>query len=122
MGFFKKFAGAITGGLTGLITGGPIGAIVGAASGYSQDRAQMAQEKAMNAQLAAAQKIADAQNPANVITATTPTAQVENAEISEQNMAGEARRRYSFSKTLYKRNSGKLGQTAGYAGGKTTLG
>lgn len=110
MGFFKKFAGTITGGITGLITGGPIGAIVGAASGYSQDRAQMAQEKAMNAQLAAAQKIADAQNPANVITATTPTAQTENAQISEENMASDASRRYSFSKTLYSRKN-KLGNS-----------
>ena len=70
----------------------------------------MAQEKAMNAQLAAAQKIADAQNPANVITATTPTAQTENAQISEENMASDASRRYSFSKTLYSRKN-KLGNS-----------
>ena len=124
MGFFKKFTkkftNTIVGGVLGFVTGGPVGAIAGAAAGYGQDKAQRNQEKAQQAQLAAAQRIADAQNPANLVTAVTPNASTENAQVSEENMANEARRRYSFSKTLYKSRS-RLG-SSGSAGIRTTLG
>lgn len=78
------------------------------------------QRKAMRAQAAAAQKIADAQNPANLVSAVTPTAGETNAQISEENMANEERRKYSFSKTLYK-NRSRLGSNGGSAI-KTILG
>lgn len=120
MGFFKKFTNTLIGGLSGFVIGGPAGAVIGAAAGYGQDKAQRNQEKAMNAQIAAAQAIADAQNPANLVTAVTPNAQTENAHVSEDNMANEARRRYSFSKTLYK-NRSRLGSNGGSAI-KTILG
>lgn len=118
MGFFKKFAntikGAVIGGITGFDTGGPVGAVIGATAGgvggYGEDKAQRNQERAMQAQLAAAQRIADAQNPANLVTAVTPNASMENAQVSEENMANEARRKYSFSKTLYK-NRSRLGNS-----------
>lgn len=81
------------------------------------------QRKAMRAQAAAAQKIADAQNPANLVTAVTPNASMENAQVSEENMANEARRRYSFSKTLYK-NRSRLGKSGseGNSATRITLG
>lgn len=110
MGFFKKFTNTLIGGLSGFVIGGPAGAVIGAAAGYGQDKAQRNQEKAMQAQLAAAQRIADAQNPANLVTAVTPNASMENAQVSEENMANEARRKYSFSKTLYK-NRSRLGNS-----------
>lgn len=110
MGFFKKFTNTLIGGLSGFVVGGPAGAVIGAAAGYGQDKAQRNQEKAMQAQLAAAQRIADAQNPVNLVTAVTPNASMENAQVSEENMANEARRRYSFSKTLYK-NRSRLGKS-----------
>ena len=122
MGFFSKFGktlkkatNTIAGALIGYAAGGPIGAVAGAAAGYGQDRAARSQEKAQDAQLAAAQRLADAQNPANVVSAVTPTAGMENAQISEESMAADAKRRYSFGKTLYKRNL--LGRTQG---GNTT--
>ena len=118
MGFFKKFAntmtGTLIGGLAGFAMGGPAGAFVGAAAGaaggYGQDKAQRNQEKAQQAQIAAAQRIADAQNPVNLVTAVTPNASTENAQVSEENMANEAKRRYSFSKLLYK-NRSRLGNS-----------
>lgn len=131
MGFFKKFAntmtGTLIGGLAGFAMGGPAGAFVGAAAGaaggYGQDKAQRNQEKAQNAQIAAAQRIADAQNPVNLVTAVTPNASTENAQVSEENMANEAKRRYSFSKLLYK-NRSRLGNSgsAGNSATRITLG
>ncbi len=125
MGFFKKitkkFTNTIVGGVLGFVTGGPVGAIVGAAAGYGQDKAQRNQEKAQQAQLAAAQRIADAQNPANLVTAVTPNASTENAQVSEENMASEERRKYSFSKTLMNRR-GKLGNSGGSSDTRDTLG
>lgn len=136
MGFFKKITktfkksvntigGAVIGGAIGFATGGPIGAVIGAAGGaiggYGQDRSMRAQEKAQDAQIAAAQRIANAQNPANLVTAVTPTAGVENVAISEENMANDARRRYSFSKTLYNRRN-RLGSSGGNNQARTTLG
>lgn len=131
MGFFKKFAntlkGAVIGGITGFATGGPAGAIIGAtagaAGGYGEDKAQRNQEKAQQAQIAAMQRIADAQNPVNLVTAVTPNASTENAQVSEENMTNEARRRYSFSKTLYK-NRSRLGNSgnAGNSATRITLG
>ena len=79
------------------------------------------QKKALRAQMAAAQKIADAQNPGNLVTAVTPTTGVENAQLSEENMANEERRRYSFSRTLYN-NRSRLGSTGGGSTLKKTLG
>ena len=118
MGFFskvgkavKKVKNTIIGTVIGYATGGPAGAAAGALSGYGQDRAERAQENAMDAQLAAAQRLADAQNPANVVSSVTPTAGMENAQISEESMAADAKRRYSFGKALYKRNL--LGRTQG---------
>lgn len=127
MGFLSKAFKGLVGGVTGFFAGGPVGALIGGAagfaSGYAQDRAAKQQEAMMNAQLASAQKIADAQNPANVVSATATTSQKENAETSETNEASEASRRYSFSKTIYKRRSGKLGSSSGSSGvKKDTLG
>ena len=76
-----------------------------------EHRQDLKQEEAQEAQLAAAQRLADAQNPANVVSAVTPTAGMENAQISEESMAADAKRRYSFGKALYKRNL--LGRTQG---------
>lgn len=119
------FAAAGMGGMLGL-SAGATGAILGGAAGAIQGagnlQAMKSQEKAQKAELAAAQRIADAQNPANLVTATTPTAQVENAQISEENMESDASRRYSFNKTLYKRRSSKLGSSGDSSGAKNTLG
>lgn len=140
MGFFKKvvqfvkdthsleaITGSITGAAMGFITGGipgaAIGAVGGGLAGTAQHKAAQKQEQAQQAQLAAAQRIADAQNPANLATAVTPNAIMENAQVSEENMANEARRRYSFSKTLYK-NRSRLGNSgsAGNSATRITLG
>ncbi|MBR5887660.1 MAG: hypothetical protein IKZ07_05565 [Akkermansia sp.] len=128
MGFFSKvkkivkqmhspqaITSSIAGGAMGFVMGGPAGAIAGAIGGglqgTMQARQEEKQEKAQDAQLAAAQRLADAQNPANVVRAVTPTAGMENAQISEESMAADAKRRYSFGKALYKRNL--LGRTQG---------
>ena len=128
MGFFKKlkntFSKGLIGGVLGFATGGlagaAIGGLAGAAAGYGEDRMELAQEKAMEAQLAAAQKIADAQNPANVVSAVTPTTSAEQAQQNEQTAASEASRKYSLSKSLYRKRA-KLGNSSS-AGAKTTLG
>ena len=122
--------GALTGGIgaglagasSGLISAAAIvGGIGGGMQGLGNLSAMKSQEQAQAAQLAAAQKIADAQNPANIVTAVTPTASTESAKISEENAATEAKRRYSFSNTLYKRNTlGRAG--AGGLTAKTKLG
>lgn len=112
--------GALTGGLgaaalgasNAMIAGGAlVGSAAGGLKGAGDVKSMHAQEKAQEAQLAAAQRLADAQNPANVVSAVTPTAGMENAQISEESMAADAKRRYSFGKALYKRNL--LGRTQG---------
>lgn len=137
MGFFKKvvqfvkdthsleaIAGSLTGAAMGFVTGGipgaAIGAVGGGLTGTAQHKAAKKQEQAQQAQTAAMQQIAEAQNPVNLVTAVTPTASTETAQISEENMASEAKRRYSFSKTLYKSRS-RLGSAGGSAI-RTTLG
>jgi hypothetical protein len=130
MGFFKKFkkaiGGSVIGGVLGFATGGIAGAVIGGltggAGGYMQDRMDMAQKEANEAQLAAAQKIADAMQPAAVANSITPTAEKENAQAAEEAAASEASRRYSLSKALYKRRTSKLGATSGSTGAKKTLG
>jgi len=130
MGFFSGFKKAFTkgsiGAVLGFAVGGPVGSLVGGAagglSGYSQDVAEKNQRAMMDAQLASAQKIADAQNPANVVSATIPTASAEEAKNKEQTQAAEDKRRYSFNKTIYKSRSGKLGSSSNSAGVKNTLG
>lgn len=138
MGFFSKvkkivkqmhspqaIVNSVVGGAIGFAMGGPVGAAVGAISGglkgTMEKRQEEKQEKAQDAQLAAAQRIADAQNPANLATAVTPNASTENAQISEENMASEERRKYSFSKTLMNRH-GRLGSSGGGSATRDTLG
>lgn len=120
------FAAAGIGGIAGLsggATGAILGGAVGATKGIGDVKSLHAQEKAQQAQLAAAQRIADAQNPVNLVTAVTPNASTENAQVSEENMANEAKRRYSFSKLLYK-NRSRLGNSgsAENSATRTTLG
>lgn len=124
MGFFSSITKGIIGGVAGFFTGGPVGGILGLASGvaegYAEDRAMRAQKKSLEAQIAAEMNIARAQDPARVVSSITPTATVEQAKEEEKTAANEARRKYSLSRSLYKRQA-RLGNS-GVAGGKTTLG
>lgn len=91
---------AIVGAAIGGLVGGPLGAAVGGFSGYQMDVQGQQQQAMINAQLAAADKIAAAQQAAPTIQGmAAPTATAQEASVAEQNNATNKRKAFSFAKT-----------------------
>jgi hypothetical protein len=113
-GKVKDYLPAAIGVGVGALTGGTTGALIGGLMGYNAAEGQIAQKKAMDAQIASAEKIAKMQN-ANVAVAgeTAPITTAESAEINEMNAATQKARRFSMSKT---------NRASGSRFGRTTLG
>lgn len=96
-----------------------VGTLAGAAigQGIGQYRAGQQQEKALKAQIASAEKIAQMQNNAVVSAAPVPTQNAQTAAISEENEATRKARAFRFSNSV--RNS-TLG--GGFGNKKKTVG
>lgn len=98
---------------TGAIYGGIGGSLAGATMGY---QTQM-QEKALDAQIASSEKIAQMQQNTVISAAPVPTQSVESAAIREQNSATKKARAFRLSNSL---RGGTLGGSS--SNKKTTLG
>lgn len=115
MGWFSKAFGGvgdvledafsvegITGGVTGLLIGGPIGGIAGMTLGGLQHHQNERAEEAQQAQIAAAQKLADMQDPSRVVQQATAAPQIQRQQqINEINAATEKSRKLQLSKMNY---------------------
>lgn len=118
-------AGALTGGLgAGLAAGGmsalggaAIGAAAGGTVGGLTGYQTMQQEKALEAQIASSEKIAQMQNNTVISAAPVPTQAVETAAISEQNNATKKARAFRLANSV---RGGTLG--GGNSNKKVTLG
>lgn len=118
-------AGALTGGLgAGLAAGGmsalggaAIGAAAGGTVGGLTGYQTMQQEKALDAQIASSEKIAQMQNNTVISAAPVPTQAVETAAISEQNNATKKARAFRLANSV---RGGTLGR--GNSNKKVTLG
>lgn len=80
-------------------TGALIGGGIGAMQGYSSYLQGRQQEKAIAAQLAAADKIAAAQNAPVLQSAAIPTVTTQQAATAEMNEATSKRKAFSFANT-----------------------
>lgn len=102
----KPYVNTIAGAAIGAVVGGPVGLAIGAASGYSMDTQAKQQEAMINAQLAAADKIAAAQQVAPTIqSAAIPTVTAQEAATAEMNESTSKRKAFSFANT---RRSGSV--------------
>jgi hypothetical protein len=95
----KPYVNTIAGATIGAIVGGPVGFAIGATAGYSMDSQAKHQEDMINAQLAAADKIAAAQNAPILQSAATPTASIQEAQTAEMNGATAKRKAFGFANT-----------------------
>lgn len=113
-GKVKDYLPVAIGAGVGALTGGASGALIGGLMGYNTAEGQKAQEEAMKAQIASAEKIAKMQN-ANVAVAgeAPPITTAQQMEVSEMNAATQKARRFSMSRT---------NRTSGSRFGRTTLG
>ena len=115
-------AGAVTGGIgAGAIAGGlsagagaGIGSLAGATVGGLQGYQSQQQEKALKAQIASSEKIAQMQQATVVSAAPVPTQAVQKAAISEQNEATRKARAFRLANSVR--------GTLGGGNGKKTLG
>ena len=118
-------AGALTGGLgaglaaggMGALAGAGIGAAGGATAGGLMGYQTHMQEKALDAQIASSEKIAQMQQNTVISAAPVPTQSVESAAIREQNSATKKARAFRLSNSL---RGGTLGGSS--SNKKTTLG
>lgn len=96
----KPYVNTIAGATIGALVGGPVGFAIGATAGYSMDSQAKHQEDMINAQLAAADKIAAAQQAAPTIqSAAIPTVSTQQAATAEMNEATSKRKAFSFANT-----------------------
>lgn len=118
---WEAFAGSAAGAATGFMAGGPIGlgigAVVGGLMGGVQSHENTRAEEAQQAQVAAAQKLADMQDPSRVVQQTTPAQTVtQQAQVNEINQATEKARKLTVAKMNY--NSG-LGGFSSFGSART---
>lgn len=118
--YLPVVVGALAGGGVGALAatealkGAAVGALGGGFLGYNTAVGNIAQEKAMKAQIESAEKIAKMQNAnAAVAGETAPMQTAQDLETSEMNAATQKARRFSMSKT---------NKSGGSRFGRTTLG
>ena len=104
LGWVASGAGGILGMSAGA-SGAILGGVAGTAQGLSTYQQNRQQENMIDAQLAAADKIAAAQNAPVLQSAATPTASIQEAQTAEMNEATAKRKAFSFANT---RRSGSV--------------
>lgn len=109
----------------GTLIGAVIGSVTGGVTGVMQEHQTQKEEEAQYAQLAAAQKIADAQNPANVVQSVAPAEiNTVQAQVNDINNSTSKARKFALSKSAYQGGLSSFGSTFGMSGSnrKQTLG